>query len=163
MYLSKSIISREGCDVMKNFTITETNLSEVYGLLRKFFYNNKGTGFVAWHNFDCGLKNVKSSFVARDKTLITTKQKYHAPISIELDKKMKLIRIHLIVGEGFCIDIGDKVCFLSGKLIIRTEEYFIPEHNYCYQVFQVLPLSNDDESDISLRERLNQIENDDWY
>lgn len=143
---------------MKIIKITEKNLEQIYGTMKKFFYNKNKTGFTSWHNYDCGFKHIKKTVKDKELGKISTEHIYPAPRLFELDKKMKLIRIHLISGEGFCIRIGDEVALMSGKIIIKTKEVFLPNYHYCYEVFQAKKLTVNDEKNINTREKINQIE-----
>lgn len=128
---------------MKVFTITKENIKDIYGRLHKFFYNKNKTGFIVWHNFDCGFKKrirpviclscPNSKGVFKYRTMI----KYPAPTMLQLVENER-IRLLITTGESDSLKIGDKIAFCSNRIIYRTEcTWDKKRHKYIYSVFQV--------------------------
>lgn len=124
--------------------VTEQNIKSIYGRVRKFFYNRNSTGFVNWHNLDCGWKNIKQ-YQDEDFGGEFEKDIIPAPQKIEFEDKMgePFIRINFSAGEGSLIQIGDVISFRSNKLITKCKWILHDGYNYIYTVFQVTGISDD--------------------
>lgn len=129
---------------MKVIDITEKNIKDIYGRLRKFFYNNKKTGFEEWHNFDCGFKKHIDRKIHIDNNKIEVVNQYTSPIEMECvgEENEKYIRILLSGTDGLVLHIGDKIAFCGNHIIIR-EKWSLNSHNYIYSVFQAKPMSKE--------------------
>lgn len=131
----------------KVITITENNIKEVYGRLRKFFYNNNETGFEGWHNFDCGFKKHINRNIYINGKKVPTCIMYPAPDEIELILKrdennyynLDFIRISLTATDSFSLQYGDKIAFCGNRIILRTKCFF-SGYKYIYSVYQVNPM-----------------------
>jgi len=126
---------------MKVFTVTEDNIKEICGRVRKFFYNRNETGFASWHTFDCGFKKRISRYIALDgpKKDVDTYYKYPAPLEVKLNDDQDRIIVYLTASDSFSIKPGDKIAFL-GNRIVHKEKWIIRGHNFIYTVYQVLPM-----------------------
>lgn len=125
---------------MKVITITEDNIKDVYGRLRKFFYNNSKTGFECWHNFDCGFKKHISRYVEIKNRKVRICNLYPAPIEIKLHEKCMYIAFNLTATDGDGVQIGDKIAFCGNRIIIRKKWFLPHDHNYVYTVYQAYPM-----------------------
>jgi len=128
---------------MKRSTVvTEKNIHVIYGKLKRFFYNKNDTGFIMYHNFDCGWKNIKPYHI---------KQKIIKPDYVELDKinNTRFIRITLQNGvSGFAIELGDRIQFFGNKIIFQSKCKHFGGNDYSYEVFEQVELSEADLDDI---------------
>lgn len=155
---------------MKALLITENNMKEVYGRLRRFFYNNNNTGFEEWHNFDCGFKKHISPMIYIDNNRIRNIHKYPSPDVVEYKKKgavigigYSYILIRLTATDVTSLQCGDKIAFCSNKIIYRTKCTW-GDYKYVYSVFQVLPMSKTEQEAKKLwAERESGIFEDDYY
>ena len=132
---------------MKVITITEKNIKEVYGRLKKFFYNNNHSGFEEWHNFDCGFKKHISPLLHIGKDKIRNVNNYPSPDAIEYNQKGtgSYIILRLTATDGDSLHIGDKIAFLGNKIIYRTKGFFAG-HKYIYTVFQAASMSDEEQN-----------------
>lgn len=130
---------------MRVITITENNIKDVYGRLMKFFYNRNHTGFLSWHNFDCGFKKHINPKIDLDGSKVETFHEYPSPDEVELAERgeFSYIVMRLMPGHGISISCGDKIAFCGNRIIFRTKFSF--DHNYLYQVFQVLPMDEEEQ------------------
>lgn len=130
---------------MKVITINDSNIKDVFGRLKKFFYNKNHTGFESWHNFDCGFKK---KHINRYITLKDDKEYkcytgniYPSPLLVSLGcfHDEYYISIKLDYENILHLDIGDKICFLSNRIIVRTKSFI--NHKYVYETIQALPMT----------------------
>lgn len=128
---------------MKVITITAGNINYVYGRLKKFFYNRNRTGFLSWHNFDCGFKKHidPNIYLETDGNKVPTFHEYPSPDDVKLVKngEYSYIVMHLMPGYGSSLKCGDKIAFCGNRIITRSEFFF--DHKYIYSVMQVLPMN----------------------
>lgn len=129
---------------MKVITITNRNIKEICGKMKKFFYNNNKTGFISWHNFSCGFKHI-SPMIELDGSMIRVEHTYPAPRSITLSRNNKIISVSLTATDAFGLKEGDKIAFCGNRIITRQNWGFIfgKEKQYLYTVFQVLPMEKE--------------------
>lgn len=132
---------------MRVITITEKNMKDIYGRLKKFFYNNNKTGFEEWHNFDYGFKKHISSEIYIGEDKIRNVLTYPSPNSIEYNPKgtvpgisYDFISLHLTASDGDSLRCGDKIAFCGNRIIYRTKCSW-GSYKYIYSVFQVLPMN----------------------
>ena len=127
---------------MKVITISEKNMKEVYGRIRKFFYNKNNTGFISWHNFDCGFKKHIPALKFDDGERVI--HKYPSPNDVMLLQMggNSYIGLRLTATDGMSLACGDKIAFVGNRIICR-KEWFLDNHKYVYDVFQAIPMSND--------------------
>ena len=126
---------------MKVLTITENNIKEVYGRLKKFFFNKNSTGFEEWHNFDCGFKKHISTEIFIGNKRIRNIRQYPSPDHIRFDDiGSGYIILNLTATDSSGLQCGDKIAFCGNRIIFRTK-CFWGDHKYIYSVFQVFPMS----------------------
>lgn len=151
---------------MRVITITESNIKTIYGRLRKFFYNNNHTGFEEWHNFDCGFKKHISPIIYIGKDKIRNVNEYSSPDAVEFIKdgtRGSSIILRLTATNGDRLKCGDKIAFCGNRIIYRTKCFF-GCYKYIYTVFQVLPMTLQDQYDKRIRaERGAANYQDDYY
>lgn len=126
---------------MKPIIVTEGNLQYIYGRVRKFFYNRNRTGFSKWSSFDCGFKKNLRSFSKNGMDFISpkfVKIDSHKDIPGISDKPFILIK--LVPNAEFAIRIGNRVAFCGNRIIVQNNHCYPFEHNFEYEVFQVLPV-----------------------
>lgn len=155
---------------MRTITITERNIKSVYGRLKKFFYNNNHTGFVEWHNFDCGFKKHISPIIYIGKDKIRNVHQYPSPNAVKYRHKGTMpgisysyISLMLTAADGDSLHIGDKIAFCGNRVIYRTKCNW-GDHNYIYTVFQVLQMEENKQNQMKLwAEREEAIYEADYY
>ena len=143
---------------MKTITLTEDNIKQVYGRLRKFFFNKNGTSFESWHNFDCGFKKHISPYImiAGSKTRIV--HVYPTPDSVEfIDKNGGMIIIRLTEDEAASLEVGDKIAFYGNRITYR-QKWIHGSHDYIYSTFQVLPISEIERRSSEIMAELDAME-----
>lgn len=127
---------------MRSITITEKNINEICGRLRKFFYNNNKTGFETWHNFDCGFKKRIDPNIEIAGEKIRNIISYPAPLSISLETSLfgsKHIIIHYTAEDSESLQIGDKIAFCGNRIMMR-QKWCLSDYKYVYSVYQVKPM-----------------------
>lgn len=148
---------------MKAIVITKNNIKDVYGRLRKFFYNKNKTGFESWHNFNCGFKKHISRYITitiRDDEYSKEEKckisiMYPAPEEIELCNYRKeyiicgekrdsvpYIRMHITATDSTRFDVGDKIAFCGNRIIHKSKLF----DDYVYQVYQATPMSEHEQN-----------------
>lgn len=132
---------------MKAIIITEDNIKEVYGKLRKFFYNKNKTGFSTSHSFDTGFKKRINPYIYISNEKIKTYMVYPQPESVEFHPvgsvpgiRKSFIRVRTTAVDSFILNIGDKIAFLGNRINIRQKCIFLKEHRFIYTTYQALPI-----------------------
>ena len=147
---------------MKVIIITENNIKEVYGRLKKFFYNNNTTGFEGWYNYDCGFKkHISPKIYIDDGRKTININRYPSPDNIRIefdDTCSRYITLNLTPISACVLCYGDKIAFCGNRIIFRTK-CFWGNNKYLYSVFQVLPMKSDEQEEIRL---LDQVNADMW-
>lgn len=147
---------------MKVITVTKSNIRDIYGRLKKFYNNNNNTGFVEWHNFDCGFKKHINPYIVIGGQKVRVENKYTSYADVELDKSQGeiFIRIKLGPGEAGLVKIGDKIAFLGNRYIHREKSnYRIWGHNYIYSTYQVLPMDSKEQYRLNMyKESMHAID-----
>lgn len=135
--------------------VTENNINEIYGRLKKFFYNKNNSGFITWHNYDCaGFKGkIKKTIDLSDSMLkhdyVKIEREFPAPLNIALKTKnpdeciyKTYILCSLDANHGLAIYLGDRISFRGNKIIIRGHALSIFDNKkYLYSVYQMIPMS----------------------
>lgn len=155
---------------MKVITITENNMRDVYGRLKKFFYNNNRTGFEEWHNFDCGFKKHISPEIYIGEDRIRNVNTYPSPNAIKYQEtgtvagiNYSYIVLNFTASEGDSLRCGDKIAFCGNRIIYRTKCVW-GDYNYIYSVFQALPMSKTEQDNKRLwAEREMKMFESDYY
>lgn len=160
---------------MKAIRITENNIKEVYGRLRKFFYNNNRTGFIFWDNLDCGFKKHIKSFRSTKSYRSTIKDynfeipiysKLPSPDSVDFvqnneQPEMNHIFIRFTDMEFEYLEIGDKIAFCSNKIIIKSEWL---EKRVMYKVYQATPMTDEEQHNLKvLAKQEHEFYKNDFY
>ncbi len=146
---------------MKAIVITPNNIKDVYGRLRKFFYNKNKTGFESWHNFNCGFKKHISRYITISDDDYPKEEKYKisimypAPEEIELcnyhkeyvifDEKrdsVPYIRMRITATDCTVFDVGNKIAFCGNRIIHKSKLF----DEYVYQVYQATPMSDHEQN-----------------
>lgn len=141
---------------MKVITITENNIKEVYGRLKKFFYNSNTTGFEEWHNFDCGFKKHISPVIYIGKDKIRNINTYPSPNNVKYMSKGSVpgisysyILVRLTATNSFSLQPGDKISFCGNRIIYRHKS-ILRDHNYTYSVFQACAMRKDRQKELRM-------------
>lgn len=138
---------------MKAITITKENIGWVYSRLSKFFYNKNRTGFEEWHNFDCGFKKHISRYITIDGEKEEICNYFPSPELIELvEKGNTWIRIVFTPNSIDTLEVGDKIAFLSNRIIIKNKWGITPLGKNIYTVYQVKSMSEEYKSRIRMRD-----------
>lgn len=104
---------------MKGIVLTERNINQIHGILKRFFFNNASSGFSVYKSLDSGKKRVRRlSYLFGEG--IDTAISYPAPLSVVLEDN----RITAYFGAiDFTIALGDKISFKSNRIIVKTKGY----------------------------------------
>lgn len=138
---------------MKVITITKDNISEMYSRLKKFFYNKNRTGFEEWHNFDCGFKKHINRYITLDGVKEEICNYFPSPESVELiEKGNTWIRIVFTANNIDMLEVGDKIAFLSNRIITKKKWHIASLGKNIYTVYQVKPMSEEQQSRIRMRD-----------
>lgn len=125
---------------MKKIVLTKNNINMVCGMLKKFFYN-ESNGFVSYHNFNCGFRNIKPySGIELNEGVD----------SIEIDNDF--IRITFQKGvSGSVYHLGTVFMFKGNEIIIKKNWNSTEDYKYIYEVYRMTKLSFEDIFDIEER------------
>lgn len=143
---------------IKVITVTDNNIRDVYGRIKKLFNNRNRTGYIEWHNFNCGFKKRINPYIEIDGGKVRTDNKYTSSVEVEMDREHRTsrgkdayaayIRVKLGPGCADIIQIGDRVAFRGNHLIVREPWDFIMEAGYIYTVYQAIPMSLEEQEEL---------------
>lgn len=142
---------------MQAITITEKNIRQIYGRIRKFFYNRHSTGFDEWHNFDCGFKKHISPNLLIEGKKTRVVNHYPAPEEIEfVDANGGRIIIRLTEMDGDMLECGDRIAFY-GNRIIHQKKWIWSDMNYIYTTYQVAQMDKNTQEQIKMHAKLEAM------
>lgn len=132
---------------MKTIKLTEKNIGMVLGRLKRFFNNHK-YGYLTFHNFDCGYKNIKPyAGIQKDITVDILEIDYD-----EFNNNKPYIRVNFQKSvSGTVFYLGTRFIFKGNEIVTQQKWHSYFKENYIYSVYRLCKLSDNDK--IKIRER----------
>lgn len=132
---------------MNTFELSEKNILHVGGMIKKFF--NKHKNFIAWHQFNCGMKkrigydiNIRMPGDTEDMFVSTNRKVCNIECKINKNCSYPISIGYIDNYEEYCgfgLKVGDKVSFIGNRIMFRTKEPFgNGKYRYLYQCYQIV-------------------------
>lgn len=106
--------------------LTEKNMDQIAGKIKKFFKNDLGTNYTEWHNWDSSW-NFKPYHIRKS---------IYTPDIIESNRDYNCIRICWNYGSGYILSIGTRIRFQNNKVLIQIPWHDSNIGEYLYIAFQ---------------------------